>query len=224
MSQSVEPSTGHVTTFFYPGFTEKTGGLIHCDYPAQLRNMATRCNDSELKVFVFSYPNAPLTELIDCCNTASTSTHIYVAGSIPAGAEAGCVTELAFCPQSAFDALLTEHDILFVRGEDSFVRAQLAGKPMIWQIYPTDDGAHAEKLSNFFERYSIGLPPGGKQALWDCWTCWNGLDRKHSFCTSWMALQDHLPELQAHALKWQSHLLSGPELVEQLLTWRLCNP
>ncbi|WP_334120874.1 elongation factor P maturation arginine rhamnosyltransferase EarP [Limnobacter sp.] len=221
LSQSIDPSTGHVTTFFYPGFTEKTGGLIHCDYPAHLRNMTTRYSDNDLKVFVFSYPNAPLAELIDCCNKTGTNTRIYIAGSKPAGIEATCVTELAFRPQRDFDDLLAKHDVLFVRGEDSFVRAQLAGRPMIWQIYPTSDGAHADKLGKFFERYSSGLTPDCKKALWDCWVCWNGLNNTHAFSTSWQALQVHLPELQGHALQWQLRLLSGPELVGQLLMWRL---
>lgn len=221
LSQSIDPSSGHVTTFFYPGFTEKTGGLIHCDYPAHLRNTAMQGGKHDLKVFVFSYPNAPVVELIDCCNSTDTSTHIYIAGPKPEGVEAACVTELAFCPQSDFDELLAKHDVLFVRGEDSFVRAQLAGKPMIWQIYPTDDGAHAEKLSKFFERYSVGLTPACKKAMWDCWTSWNGLNDTGNFSRSWNGLQVFLPELQAHAVQWQSRLFSGPELVSQLLTWRL---
>lgn len=223
LSQSIDPATGHVTTFFYPGFTEKTAGLIHCDYPAHLRNMTTQGSENNLKVFVFSYPNAPLAELIDCCNTTDTTTRIYIAGPKPAGIgiEAACVTELAFRPQSDFDDLLAQHDVLFVRGEDSFVRAQLAGRPLVWQIYPTDDGAHAEKLSKFFERYSAGLTPACKTALWDCWACWNGLKNTCQFSTSWKGLQVHLPELKTHALQWQLRLFSGPELVRQLLTWRL---
>jgi hypothetical protein len=221
LSQSIDPSTGHIFTFFYPGFTEKTGGLIHCDYPEHLKNMSKQCSDDNLKVFVFSYPNAPLDELIDCCNTTGNNTRIYIAGPKPTGIEAACVTELAFCPQGDFDELLAEHDVVFVRGEDSFVRAQLAGRPMIWQIYPTDDGAHAEKLSKFFNRYSAGLTLACKKALWDCWASWNSLNNTGAFSTSWQGLQVHLPELQAHALKWQSRLFSGPELVSQLLTWRL---
>lgn len=221
LSQSIDPSTGHVTTFFYPGFTEKTGGLIHGDYPAHLRNTARRSSRNNLSVFVFSYPKAPLAELIDCCNTTGSNTRIHIAGPKPAGIDATYVTELAFCPQGDFDELLAKHDVLFVRGEDSFVRAQLAGRPMIWQIYPTNDGAHAEKLSKFFERYSGGLTPACKQALWNCWASWNDLNNTGTFSTSWQGLLVHLPELQAHALKWQSRLFSGPELVSQLLTWRL---
>lgn len=220
LSQSIDPSTGHVTTFFYPGFTNKTGGLIHFDYPAHLRNMTTRYSGNDLKVFVFSYPNAPLAELMKCCDTTDKNTHIYIAGSKPARIETDRVTELAFCPQGDFDDLLAKHDVLFVRGEDSFVRAQLAGRPMIWQIYPTDDGAHAEKLHKFFDRYSEGLTLDCKTALWDCWACWNGLNNTGAFSRSWQMLQIHLPELQAHALQWQSRLFSGPELVSQLLIWR----
>jgi len=38
-----------------------------------------------------------------------------------------------------------------VRGEDSLVRALWAGRPLIWQIYPQDDGAHHAKLEAFLD-------------------------------------------------------------------------
>ena len=43
---------------------------------------------------------------------------------------------LPFLPQASFDRLLWACDVNFVRGEDSFVRAQWAGRPFVWQIYP----------------------------------------------------------------------------------------
>jgi len=36
-------------------------------------------------------------------------------------------------------------DVNFVRGEDSFVRAQFAARPLVWQAYPQDEGAHLNK-------------------------------------------------------------------------------
>ena len=54
-------------------------------------------------------------------------------------------------PQTEFDHLLWSCDLNLVRGEDSFVRAQWAGRPFIWQIYPQHDGAHVAKLDAFLE-------------------------------------------------------------------------
>jgi uncharacterized repeat protein (TIGR03837 family) len=53
---------------------------------------------------------------------------------------------LPYFEQDGFDELLWACDLNLVRGEDSFVRAQWAGKPWLWNIYPQDDGAHEVKL------------------------------------------------------------------------------
>jgi uncharacterized repeat protein (TIGR03837 family) len=51
---------------------------------------------------------------------------------------------LPFISQQQYDRLLWACDVNFVRGEDSFVRAQWAAKPMVWQIYPQHDLVHHE--------------------------------------------------------------------------------
>lgn len=224
LSQSVDPGTGRITSYFYPGFTDKTGGLIHCDYPQHLRQAKNTAIQNTLKVFIFAYPNAPLLELLQACDDlnkqGTRQIKIGVAGKPPGMSEFKCATALAFRPQSQFDALLADHDVLFVRGEDSFVRAQLAGKPFVWQIYPTQDKAHADKLSDFFKRYSAGLSAPCSSALWHCWASWNQLDGHVDFRKSWDGLAPHWAELQAHAIRWRNRLFRGPELVKEILTWR----
>ena len=42
-----------------------------------------------------------------------------------------------FLDQDRYDELLWACDLNFVRGEDSFVRAQWAARPFVWHIYPT---------------------------------------------------------------------------------------
>ena len=220
---SVDPKSGHFTTFFYPGFTAKTGGLIHCDYPRHLIQKKNRQMDKQMKLFVFCYSNAPLLQLLqtsDELNTAGFAIQVGLAGASRPEKYTGWVTEVPFCPQSKFDELLAQFDVLFVRGEDSFVRGQLAGKPIIWQIYPTDDLAHSEKLISFFKRYSKNLSTDCASALWNCWASWNCLKQACEFSESWKNLQAHWPELSAHALEWRDQLLKGPELVKEVLTWR----
>jgi uncharacterized repeat protein (TIGR03837 family) len=55
------------------------------------------------------------------------------------------------CSQADFDQVLWASDLNVVRGEDSLVRALWAGKPLIWHIYPQDDGAHHAKLAAFLD-------------------------------------------------------------------------
>ena len=222
LNTSTDPITGHVTTFFYPGFTDKTGGLIHCDYPARLAGKQQSTNNTGLNVFVFAYPNAPIRKLIDLCNSINTPEYaikIGLAGNVLAPGPEDCARLIPFVAQSEFDELLAQYDVLFVRGEDSFVRAQLAGRPFVWQIYPTKDDAHLDKLVCFYDLYASGLGTDCRLALWNCWLAWNGIDLEIDFGDAWTALLPHLPELHDHALRWQSWILNGKELVKEVLTW-----
>ena len=224
LSQAVDPRTGHRSTLFYPGFSSKTGGLIHCDCSAKSQHHSTTDSPNNQLIFVFAYPNAPLKQLAAGCeqaNRAGANWHIDRAGATTKEqALTQLVQNIEFRPQSEFDDLLAQYDVLFVRGEDSFVRAQLAGKPMIWQIYPTEDNAHRVKLQQFFSLYSAELEPKAAVALWRCWLAWNCTDEQLDMADCWLALLAHLPTLKAHALRWQHRLLEGPELVSEILTWR----
>ena len=62
------------------------------------------------------------------------------------------LVRIPFVPQDEFDRLLHFSDGLIVRGEDSFVRAQLTGKPFFWHIYPQDEMVHLDKLSAFWRQ------------------------------------------------------------------------
>ena len=58
--------------------------------------------------------------------------------------------------QDEYDLLLWSCDFNAVRGEESFIRAQWAGRPLVWHIYPQEDDAHWDKLNAFLELYSQG--------------------------------------------------------------------
>lgn len=64
--------------------------------------------------------------------------------------------ELKFMPfleQEEYEELINAVDYNLVRGEDSFVRALLTGKPFIWHIYLQDEMAHMDKIEGFIDRY-----------------------------------------------------------------------
>jgi uncharacterized repeat protein (TIGR03837 family) len=67
------------------------------------------------------------------------------------------ITFLPLLTQTDYDRLLWCCDLNFVRGEDSVIRALWAGKPLVWQIYPQEDGAHLAKLDAFLR--TINAPP-----------------------------------------------------------------
>ncbi|TAN11611.1 MAG: elongation factor P maturation arginine rhamnosyltransferase EarP [Burkholderiaceae bacterium] len=162
------PARGATKWFFYPGFTPGTGGLLCEDDLFQRQDDFDRAawlagHDipwrGECLLSLFCYEPPVLAQLLRRCAQAPRDTRILVtAGRAAAAFKAALasfgtlpprvtVSWLPYLTQDDYDALLWSCDANFVRGEDSLVRALWAGQPFVWQPYPQDDGAHANKLS-----------------------------------------------------------------------------
>lgn len=175
------PGAGLQKWFFYPGFSDRSGGLLRepelaarqaafdserwCD----AQGLATR--PGERRVSLFCYPSAPVSALAE--QLAREPTLLVLTASAPTvepRPSLRCV-RLPWLSQHEFDHLVWSCALNFVRGEDSLVRALWAGRPFLWQLYPQHDQAHAAKLAAFAERFgSAGVP--GLDAFWQAW---NGL-------------------------------------------------
>lgn len=121
---------------------------------------------------------------------------------------------LPFVEQDRFDELLWSADVCFVRGEDSFVRAQWAARPFVWHIYRQDDDAHQAKLEAFLDLYLKDAPAptaGALRALWGAWNQGNHL------VDAWAACVEQLPRLRQHAESWSASLAVQPDLATQLV-------
>jgi len=217
--QLTGPGKGLVKHFVYPGFTPKTGGLLRepgllaeiasFDSEEWLSELGIRRQPRERIVSLFAYANPWLPALLDSLGDEAT---LLLVCPGPAQAQIadrpGLRTHaLPYLSQPGFDRLLWASDLNFVRGEDSFVRAQWAGKPFVWQIYPQDDGAHEPKLNAFLDRYLAGADPEFAAQTRALWRAWNSL-------ATW---PDRLPDGKLHALAWRAELASQPDLVSQLL-------
>ncbi len=118
---------------------------------------------------------------------------------------------LAFTDQRGYDALLWASDINFVRGEDSFVRAQWAARPFVWHIYPQADDAHLPKLDAALAHYARTLPQAAADALQRFWHAWNGRG-----APDWAALAAHRPALSERARAWAAELALPGDLAANL--------
>ncbi|SHM97787.1 conserved hypothetical protein, PP_1857 family [Pseudomonas asturiensis] len=121
---------------------------------------------------------------------------------------------LPFVRQEAYDRLLWSCDFNVVRGEDSFVRAQWAGRPMLWHIYQQEGDAHLPKLDAFLELYLAGLSAEAASALNAFWQSWNAslpLD------ASWQAMMIHWVEIQSHAERWCEEQAARKDLAAALV-------
>ena len=204
------PAKGWTKHFFYPGFTQRTGGLLREPGLLQQRSgfgQAARrqwlqtqgiTDHGEALVSLFCYTAAPVDRLLAQLRALDEPVHLLVTAGQARGvmeqvlARAAAqapgqpghlrISYLPLLPQTEFDTLLWACDLNFVRGEDSLVRALWAGRPFVWQIYPQDDGAHRAKLDAFLE--TLAAPP--EVRAWHAQ--WNGM-------APWQA---HLP-LPLHA-------------------------
>jgi uncharacterized repeat protein (TIGR03837 family) len=121
------------------------------------------------------------------------------------------VYALPFCAQHEFDHLLWACDLNFVRGEDSFVRAQWAGRPFVWQIYPQQDDAHRRKLEAFLDRYCADLPAAATMSCRRFWQIFNeGAD------APWEDFWQQRKVLAGHAVRWTDQLARHRDLAKNL--------
>ncbi|QHF43912.1 hypothetical protein PspS35_08875 [Pseudomonas sp. S35] len=166
---------------------------------------------------LFAYENAGLAGWLDSLSTDGRATHLLVpqgrilgdverwlgVGGLVAGdvhqREALVIQVLAFVRQEQYDRLLWCCDFNAVRGEDSFVRAQWAGRPLLWHIYRQDEDIHLDKLDAFLELYTDALSPAAKIALVGLWQAWN---TEGDMAQPWKRLLEHWPEVSQHAETW----------------------
>jgi uncharacterized repeat protein (TIGR03837 family) len=180
------PAKGWSKTFFYPGFTPDTGGLLRetdllerqqsFDRAAWRQQLAPNLDPDGLLISLFCYEPAALPQLL--AQLVGTPHHLLVTPGRPLAAVQQALAGMAVHPnwsalpytdQHGFDDMLWACDLNFVRGEDSLVRALWAGQPFIWHIYPQDDNAHHAKLEAFLSW--MQAPESLRQAH----RLWNGL-------------------------------------------------
>jgi uncharacterized repeat protein (TIGR03837 family) len=121
---------------------------------------------------------------------------------------------LPFLDPDRYDRLLWACDLNFVRGEDSFVRAQWAGRPFVWHIYGQQDAAHHVKLEAFLDLFAVGLDDAAAVALRRFWCAWNG---SGDAASAWPAFRAMLPTLRAHMQRWASDQAASPDLASALV-------
>jgi uncharacterized repeat protein (TIGR03837 family) len=131
---------------------------------------------------------------------------------------------LPFLAQDRYDELLWASDWNFVRGEDSFVRAQWAERPFVWHIYPQSENTHLKKLEAFLQAYTHGLAPRVAEPFKALWRAWNGAAPTGTLSYAWpqFALEEIV--LAEHARQWAERAKEPGELVRNLIKFAADRP
>ena len=198
---------------------------------------ATPSELNAFKISLFCYPHAPVSELFEVWKNGDTPITCFVPegvasdsvnsfmqaagankgnlGSAGSYANSGALTVrvLPFIPQEDYDKLLWACDFNFVRGEDSFVRAQWAGRPFIWHIYPQDNNLHHKKLNAFLQRYSANSNSINALSLY-----WNEANSAAlDLPEVWKELKLALPKLNQISTNWVAEMRQNGDLAANLL-------
>lgn len=196
-----------------------------------LESMGVRPAAGARLISLFAYENAALSGWLDALASDASPSHLLVPEGRILGdlqhwlrqpIEAGTLAErgvlsvqvLPFMQQDQYDALLWCCDLNLVRGEDSFVRAQWAGRPLVWHIYPQQEGAHWDKLEAFMTLYCQDLSAEACAALQGLWRAWNGSEPMAQGWSAWLQCRD---ELSAHAQAWAKRQAVRADLAAALV-------
>jgi len=206
--------------FFYPGFTQGTGGLLRepgladaraqFDRRAWLGQQGLQAAPGERVVSLFCYDNPALPDLLNELAREPTLlllTPGHAQRQVEAAPNGVRLARLPWLTQTAFDQLLWACDLNFVRGEDSLVRAAWAGAPFVWQAYPQADGAHIAKVDAMLGE--ARLPP----QVDAIWRAWNGAPGAPALA---LPAGTALHGWQQSTLAWRTRLWRQDDLCTQL--------
>jgi uncharacterized repeat protein (TIGR03837 family) len=188
--------------------------------------------EGELCISLFCYDDAPIKELLSVWVISDVPIRVLVpqhsidnaigmffgvdslkAGQIlQSGKLQVCI--IPFLEQDRYDQLLWACDINFVRGEDSFIRAQWAEQPFVWNIYPQTEQSHRLKLEAFLSLYTERMSPEMSAAVFSLWNAWNGNGR---IINAWPVFAAQMITLKEYGNKWIRQLLPIGDLTSNLV-------
>jgi uncharacterized repeat protein (TIGR03837 family) len=210
--------------FFYPGFTERTGGLLReegllaersaFDRAQWLSTLGVELRPGERVVTLFCYQNPALPALVQALSDRPT---LLLPTQGQAQRQIGSLelpslvrsVPVPWLSQRQFDHLLWCGDLNVVRGEDSLVRALWAGAPFLWHIYPQHDKAHDAKLQAFVLALCAGADARLVDALMALSRRFNGLEDGPLQWPDTAAWRDAVD-------RWRSTLAEQEDLCSQL--------
>ena len=188
--------------------------------------------EGELCISLFCYDDAPIEELLSAWvisdvpirvlvpqHSVNNAIGIFFGVDLPTAGQVLQSGKLQVCiipflAQDNYDQLLWACDINFVRGEDSFVRAQWAERVFIWNIYPQAEHSHRLKLEAYLNLYTERMPPEMSAAVFSLWNAWNG---NGQMINAWSIFAAQMSALTEYGNNWIRQLLPIGDLASNLV-------
>ncbi len=188
----------------------------------------------EFRVSLFCYDNPALPALLQQFAAGKSTVTLLVPKGVASatlenffsapGGEAGQTLSagnftlhvIPFLDHERYDRLLWACDVNFVRGEDSFVRAQWAARPFVWQIYPQEGNAHRVKLDAFLDLFCADIPATMAEQIRAFWRAWNGESMAPTAWEEWLKSRANIG---SQATAWAEKLAKRADLATALVNF-----
>ncbi len=218
-------ANGTAKKFYFMGFSHQSGGLLReqyvtNDFSGRLPLLSQF--SGRLSIYIFAYRSPIWQSWFACWQKMNLQANVSIAGGqifLPKQKSPLLFQKAAFVLQDEFDDLLGQFDILVVRGEDSFIRAQYAGKPFFWHIYPQENQTHIVKLHAFWDKVYKYFPADlieSHQALSDELNSFRRLSESQREMY-WHRLLNQYTDWQNAMRQWQNYVVSLPSATSEIL-------
>ncbi|MGZ8251967.1 MAG: elongation factor P maturation arginine rhamnosyltransferase EarP, partial [Methylophilaceae bacterium] len=232
--------------FFFPGFTEHTGGLIREQGLLAARddfqNSASAqqaflhglhiADDNALKVSLFAYPHAPVASLLDCLKASSRPVVCLVPESSISTAIAAYFGKQKIQPGESVSAgnlrlqlipFLTQQDYdkLLWACDINFVRGEDSWVRAVWAAKPFIWQPYLQQEDTHITKLTAFLDRYystlSTAAKAAAYACHLDWCKQQLTPQHWESLLSHLPALQAHHIEQSGQLASQPDLAAKLV-------
>lgn len=233
LKPSIDPQSGLIKTYFYPGFTNQTGGLIRekglflrreaFDQSRRKKLIQSLGGDPNLySISLFYYPIQKIEVFLDVIDHINKPAQFFIPQylfdllKLKNNYQFIHIIPYPFLNHDDFDNLLWSCDLNFVRGEDSWTRAIWAGKPFIWQPYIQENNIHLIKLKAFLKRYYEACDQDLSEILIKMHDDWSNNKFNEVL---WRDFFKQQARLEAFVLKQSHHYFKEASFVESLVDY-----
>lgn len=233
LKPSIDPQSELIKTYFYPGFTNQTGGLIRekglflrreaFDQSRRKKLIQSLGGDPNLySISLFYYPIQKIEVFLDVIDHINKPAQFFIPQylfdllKLKNNYQFIHIIPYPFLNHDDFDNLLWSCDLNFVRGEDSWTRAIWAGKPFIWQPYIQENNIHLIKLKAFLKRYYEACDQDLSEILIKIHDDWSNNKFNEVL---WRDFFKQQARLEAFVLKQSHHYFKEASFVESLVDY-----